>query len=220
MMRANGAPDPWSYSPPIRTRDSENRRRPARGRASLGRPTSVGSARHLAPGLSTVQGHVQNLQRPHLQSVTPHNLNSINSFPVSTPRRSITPGLSRQHSTGSVPTAVTPRNRLSGDSSSSSEEASPPVAVGSAVATTDRHSTPSGSRSYLDYTWADQYGSHPIGQMPFPTRAPHSGVDMEHSGQTMTSESRSTDAEHPQRQDDSRLFSNGHEVADGLRWSR
>lgn len=211
-MRGSGAPDAWSHSPP-RARDSENRRRQARGRASLGRPTSVGSARLVAPN----PPNPHNAQRAQLQSITPNTLNSI---PTTAPRRSITPGLTRQHSTGSVPTAVTPpRSRLSEASSPSSEEASPPVAVGSGIAAGDHHSPPGGSRSYRDYinNWADPYHSYltPNEHGHFPGRPPNSRADMEHSGQTI--EGRSPNAEYPQRHGEMGLIGSS---LNGNRWSR
>ena len=219
IMRGSGAPDAWSYSPPNRSRDSpENRRRQARGRASLGRPTSVGSARLVAPGPS----NPQNVQRAHLQSITPNTLNSV---PANAPRRSITPGLNRQLSNGPAPTAMTPpRSRLSEASSSSSEEASPPVAVGSGIAAGEHHSPPGSARSYREYinNWADPYSSYPTPSEPGyfpPGRPPNSRADMEHSGQTAF-EGRSSDSDFPQPLGDTNFPGNIHEALNGNRWSR
>ncbi|KAG0651001.1 putative RING finger [Hyphodiscus hymeniophilus] len=210
LMRGSGVPDGWSsYSPPNRSRESENRRRQARGRASGGRPTSVGSARLVASG---PPNHQVAPMRAHLQNITPNTLNSI---PTTAPRRSITPGLSRQHSTGSAPTVVTPpRSRLSEASSPSSEEASPPVAVGSGIATEDRHSPPGGTRPYRSWnTGSDPYESfitasegHP------PGRRPRGG--MEPSDQAVPSD-RSRDSDYLQRYGDF-----GSQALGGSRWSR
>jgi len=133
--------DSWGYSPPHRAAgDSpESRRRQARGRIGnsraaahlLGRPTSVGSASARVPAAST-HGNIP--QRAHATNI-PAAHASFGSAP--TPRRSVTPGLPRPNSGSSASSAQTPpRNRaLSGPSSSPpSEEASPPVAVGSGMA--------------------------------------------------------------------------------------
>jgi hypothetical protein len=125
--------DSWGYSPPSRsTGDSpESRRRQARGRIGnsraahlLGRPTSVGSA--SARWINPASAHGNLPQRG--TNVPPVN---------NAPRRSVTPGLPRQNSGGSSSSSsqTPPRNRgLSGFSSSPpTEEASPPVAVGSGL---------------------------------------------------------------------------------------
>jgi hypothetical protein len=216
IMRGTGAPDTWSYAPPNRSRESENRRRQARGRASLGRPTSVGSARLPTLG----PPNPQNIQRAHLQSITQNTLNSI---PATAPRRSITPGLTRQHSTGTVPTVVTPpRSRLSETSSSSSEEASPPVAVGSGIGAGDRNSPPR-TRSYREYgNWSDPYASYltPNEHGHFAGRPQNSRVDTEHSGQSIVSEGRSPDLEYPQRHGEFNFAGTVHEALNDNRWSR
>jgi hypothetical protein len=216
-MRGSGAPDAWSHSPP-RPRDSENRRRQARGRASLGRPTSVGSA-HQARLVAPIPPNPTNAERPRLQSITP---NTLDSNPTTGPRRSITPGSTRQHSTGSVPIAVTPlRNRLSEASyPSPSEEVSPPVAVGSGVAA-GGHSPPGGLRTYRDYfNGPDPYhsylNSNNLGH--YPGRPPNSRADTEpHSGQAISSQSRSPNAEYQQRHGDSGLINS---ALNENRWSR
>jgi hypothetical protein len=221
VMRGSGAPDTWSYSPPNRSRESpENRRRQARGRAGLGRPTSVGSARLV----SSNPQNPQTVLRAHLQSITP---NTLNTAPVNAPRRSITPGLSRQPSTGSPPIVTTPpRSRLSESSSSSSEEASPPVAVGSGVVAGNHHSPPSGPRSYPHYMnsrWGDPYRNYLTpneGYFP-PGRPPNSRADMEHSGQTTSSEARSADSDiSPHSFGDLNFPGNVPEALSGNRWSR
>ena len=218
MMRGSGAPDAWSHSPP-RARDSENRRRQARGRASLGRPTSVGSV-HQARLVAPMPPNPHNAQRPQLQNITP---NTMNSLPATGPRRPITPGLTRQHSTGPGPTtAVTPvRSRLSEASSSpSSEEASPPVAVGSGIAA-GGHSPPGSWRTYRDYiNGADPYHSYLASNnhSHFPGRPPNSRADTEpHSGQTISSESRFPSAEYGQRHGELGLVGS---VSNENRWSR
>lgn len=130
--------DSWSYSPPGRsTGDSpESRRRQARGRIGnsraahlLGRPTSVGSA--SARWINPASTHGNAPQRTHGTNVPP-----VNPSFGHTPRRSVTPGLPRQNSGSSGSSSQTPpRNRAPSGLSSSppSEEASPPVAVGSGL---------------------------------------------------------------------------------------
>lgn len=220
-MRGNGAADPWTYSPSNRSRESpENRRRQARGRAGLGRPTSVGSARLVS---SNPPNPPHNL-RTHIQSITPNTLNTI---PANAPRRSITPALDRQPSAGSAPTVVTPpRSRLSQALSSSSEEASPPVAVGSGVAPGDSHSTPSAARTYRDYMqnrWADPYANYLTpNESYFPLARPlNSRADLEHSGQTTSPEARSAGSDiSPHSFGDLNFPGSVHETLNGSRWSR
>jgi len=124
--------DVWGHSPPNRTSPAEspeNRRRQARGRVGsnrtphmLGRPTSVGSARFVNPS----SNHQSASQRAQV-------LSSINNHGSGhTARRSITPNLTRQGSSGGVSSTNTtqttpPRNRLAAPT----EETSPPVADGS-----------------------------------------------------------------------------------------
>ena len=216
IMRGNAAPDGWSsYSSTNRSRESENRRRQARGRASLGRPNSINSPRLVAPG----PPNNQSIQRPHLQSITPNTLNSI---PPTAPRRSITPGLIRQHSTGSVITAVTPpRSRLSTASSPSSEAASPPVAVGSGITAGDRPSPPGGPRSYRDWNhWTDAYGNYLTpnehGQL---LGRPLRG-DLEQSRQAIPTQGRSPSSEYPQRHGDLNFTGSAQEILNRPQWSR
>jgi hypothetical protein len=218
-MRGSGGQDTWSYLPPNRARESpESRRRQARGRAGLGRPTSVGSARFVA---SSGPPNPQSVQRAHLQTITPNTLNTV---PPNAPRRSITPGLNRQPSTGSAPTPVTPpRSRLSEASSlSSSEEVSPPVAVGSGVASGEQHSQPGPPRSYRDYnSWSYLYGNFltPNESGYFgPGRPPNSRAEIEHSGTSPIG--RSSESDYAQPLGDLSFTGSAHEVLNANQWSR
>ena len=211
-LTRSGMPDPWSMLP----NRAENRRRQARGRASLGRPTSVGSARLVAPG----PPNPPPVQRGHLQSITPNTLNSI---PITAPRRSITPGLSRQHSTRSVPTAVTPpRSRLSEASPPSPEEASPPVAIGSGITVRDFQPPTSGTR-YREYqNWLDPHASYlpPSDHSHSPGRPPNSRADPDRSRQTTAPEARSpTSTEFPRNSEFSYSGSLHTTPDHGSRWS-
>jgi hypothetical protein len=115
----------------------ESRRRQARGRVGnsrsahmLGRPTSTGSATRW---MNPATNHQITSQRSHNFSTTPSNYNT-----TAGQRRSITPGLPRQNSGNTAPSPNTtpPRFRETpgiSSSTSSPEEASPPVAVGSGV---------------------------------------------------------------------------------------
>jgi len=123
----------WAYSPPNRPNPAESpdRRRQSRGRVGntrsaqmLGRPTSVGSARFINP----VTNHQTTSQRALVLGLAPNNHATGH-----TPRRSITPGLTRGGPPPSLSTTP-PRNtnRLSSELSPTSQEASSPaVAVGS-----------------------------------------------------------------------------------------
>jgi len=150
-MRGGIPPDSWSYQPPNRTppRESPERRRQARGRIGVGRPTSVGSARFISPS----SAH-QNAQRALFQGIP------LSSYTAGvTPRTSITPGLPRQTPTGSTGT----NNRTLGNPSSV-EEASPPVAVGSGITAGDRQmptSTPPQRRSPASATSFADYFNNP-----------------------------------------------------------
>jgi hypothetical protein len=133
------------YSPPNRfSGESPERRRQARGRVGsnranymLGRPTSVGSARSINPPFN----HQNNAYRAFgLGSTAP----PPPSAHTHTPRRSITPGLSRQPSNpgssnanAQQNTQTPPRNNRPSTvlAAPATEEASPPVAVGSGVST-------------------------------------------------------------------------------------
>lgn len=161
-------PDPWSQSPPNRSsprEPPEYRRRQPRGRAGIGRPTSVGSARFISPNMNH-----QNAPRAHLQNITP-NFHGA----TSPPRRSITPGLPRHNATGSSGSSgsiahstvqTPPRNSRLPGPSSSLEEASPPVAVGSGIAAGERQAPPmsllnrpSSLSEYANSQWSDPFGA-------------------------------------------------------------
>jgi len=137
LARSN---ESWGYSPPNRSSPAdspESRRRQARGRVGnsrsahmLGRPTSTGSATRW---MNPATNHQITSQRSHNFSTTPSNYNT-----TAGQRRSITPGLPRQNSGNTAPSPNTtpPRFRETpgiSSSTSSPEEASPPVAVGSGV---------------------------------------------------------------------------------------
>ena len=161
-------PEHWGYPPPNRSSPAdspENRRRQARGRVGsnrathlLGRPTSLGSARFIIPPANPQTAS----QRGFVLGMSPPNSHHAGN----PPRRSITPGLARQSSNPGYSSATPPRNRLSSSLSSSSEEASPPVAVGSGVASGERSITPTAMQqrqaSSLDYStneFADPFGA-------------------------------------------------------------
>jgi hypothetical protein len=154
FMRGNLASEPWSYSTSNRggsQRDSpDSRRRQARGRAGLGRPTSVGSSRFVA----AITNQQNTSQRAQLANFMP---NTQTSGP---PRRSATPGLGLQSSGGAPPSGmdVNLHNRALGITSSS-EEASPSVAIGSGVASTTnpQHNHGPYSDQSVDQ-WSDPFG--------------------------------------------------------------
>lgn len=199
-MRGSMPPDSWSYSPPNRSspRESPERRRQARGRVGLGRPTSIGSARFVA--LST---NPPNAQRVHLQNTS---LNTHNTG--ATPRRAVTPGLPRSSGSAGSTTQTPPRNRLS-ETSSSSEEASPPVAVGSGVAaverqvtsTTSQHHPGMTARDYMNNQWQDPFDIFVAhgerGYFP-PGRPSNSRTDMGQPGGAIPFGARPTDSDLPQ----------------------
>ena len=185
-------PEHWGYPSANRSSPAdspENRRRQARGRVGsnrashlLGRPTSLGSARFIIPPANP-------------QTVPQRGLTLGMSPPTShhgghPPRRSITPGLARQSSNSGHSSITPPRNRLSSSLSSSSEEASPPVAVGSGLASGGRPITPP----------ATQQGhvssmGHPINDSadPFGAFVQHGETSYSPVGRPRTSRTQSND---------------------------
>lgn len=145
MMRSAQQHDSWSFSPPSSRpsqRDSpERRRQQARGRASSGRPTSVGSARFSFP--SSNHQAVAEIARLRVMEAAAN--------------RPSTPGLVRQNSDQSTAATQSP------GSSASSEETSPAVAVGSGVAMAARTSSTIESRhnALSQAIWQDPFGSGP-----------------------------------------------------------
>jgi hypothetical protein len=144
MMRSTQQHDSWSFSPPSSRpsqRDSpERRRQQARGRASSGRPTSVGSAR------------INFVSSNHHAAAEIARLQSIQAAALHRPS---TPGLARQNSDQSTAANQSPT------ASASSEETSPPVAVGSGLATADRSISSIETRhnALSQAIWQDPFGS-------------------------------------------------------------
>jgi hypothetical protein len=144
MMRSAQQHDAWSFSPPSSRpsqRDSpERRRQQARGRASSGRPTSVGSARFSFP--SSNHQHTAEIARLRVMEAREAAL------------RPSTPGLVGQNSDQSTAATESPVDSVS------SEETSPAVAVGSGVAMADRTSSTIESRhnALSQAIWQDPFG--------------------------------------------------------------
>jgi hypothetical protein len=93
------------------------------------------------------------------------------------------------------------------------------------VAAGNSHSPPSGARSYPHYMnnrWVDPYRNYLTpneGYFP-PGRSPNSRADVEHSGQTTSSEARSADSDiSPHSFGDLNFPGNLHEALSGNRWS-
>lgn len=173
-------PHEWSFNPTppsnrtshrdpsFTQRDSpERRRQQARGRVTLGRPTSVGSARYYNPPTGSLQSvaHRGNAQILSQNSNTNANIHPASSMPhrPATPPRQISDRQSESSSS-------TPSTHVS-----SSEETSPAVAVGSGVDSRDRLSSSSQPRlgAFSDHSWVD----HPFGldepSRFFPIRRPN-----------------------------------------------
>lgn len=145
LMRSAQQHDSWSFSPPSSRpsqRDSpERRRQQARGRASSGRPTSVGSARFSFPS----SAHHSAVELARLRAMEGH---------TNATHRSNTPGLVRQSSDISAAATQGPVD------STFSEETSPAVVIGSAVTVTDLTSSSIESRhnALSDSLWQDPFG--------------------------------------------------------------
>jgi len=155
-MRQEQQSDIWTFSSPSNRaaqRDSpERRRQQVRGRTSLGRPTSVGSGRYTNPSSS----YQHSFHRGGFQGANA-DTNGIDSLA----HRPASPGFTRQNSDRSNDSTTNhhppTHNRLSsGSLGRSSPEASPPVAIGSGVASAD-HSTSANPRvgSFPDHLWLD-----------------------------------------------------------------
>jgi hypothetical protein len=153
LMNAHQQSEPWSLSPPgyrpgQRDATASERRRlvmreQARLRVLSGRPTSVGSStRFTNPNTS--------YPNPNQRGVTigrhMANAPNLSNYRPSTPPG---PGLSRQSSDGSFD---------SNQGSSSSQEASPAVVVGSGVVTGERSAPATYARSsaFTDHFWLDR----------------------------------------------------------------
>lgn len=125
----------WSYSSHNRApqRDSPERRRQGRGRASFGRPTSVGSARFVTPSAPVMNHHAAS-QRSHTL-VSP-------TAPTPTPHRSASPTPAATAAEAS--SSRNANSSFAGHPASNSaavEEPSPSVVVGSGVGPSERSSS-------------------------------------------------------------------------------
>jgi hypothetical protein len=161
IMTGNPSSESWSYTSHNRGphRESPERRRQGRGRASFGRPISVGSARFVAPG-APAMNHQGASQRAHAL-VTPN-------APNPTPHRSSSPTPLRTEGGASSSHIAGPS--LSGQPSgtaNTAEEPSPSVAVGSGVVPDQRSSSlgnvPQIPQPYFDHStdgWYDAFPSH------------------------------------------------------------
>jgi hypothetical protein len=155
-MRQEQQSDTWSFSSPssrAAQRDSpERRRQQVRGRISLGRPTSVGSARYTNPSSS----YQHSFHRGSFQGANA-NTNGTGSLA----HRAASPGFTRQNSDRSNDSTTyhhsPTHNRLSsGSIGRSSPEASPPVAIGSGVASADRSNSANPRfGAFPDQLWLD-----------------------------------------------------------------
>lgn len=154
-MTGNHSAESWSYiahnRPPHRE-SPEARRRQGRGRASLSRPISVGSARLVAPG-PPIMNHQGTPQRPHLGMITPN-------APSSTPHRTASPTweptpVGSTDSSSSHHTTGTLFGRAAGNGTAT-EEPSPSVAVGSGVNPAEPRPSSLGATHHTQGPYYDQ----------------------------------------------------------------
>lgn len=175
IMSSTQGSEAWSYTSNNRPphRESPERRRNGRGRASLSRPISVGSARYVVPPMNPPNA----AQRAHLGLITPN-------APSPTPHRSTSPAPMQQHGDGPSPRNIPLPSRSSG--AAQVEEPSPSVAVGSGV-NPERPSSFGSSHHipapYFDHPndqWYEMFPSHG-GQTSLPSIASYRPRPMDSS---------------------------------------